>query len=118
MYSWSITNILVDITRIIISTHQISSIGRLRGIPLYSIPSITRRAVAYLGSRSVVAISSIDWSRVASISGRSRVASISGWSRVTSISGWSRVASISGWSRVASISGWSRVASITVAAIG
>jgi len=105
MNSRSISNILVDITRIIVSTHQITSIGRLRGIPLSPITSINRRAIAYLGSRSVVAISSIDLS-IASISGRSRVASISGWSRVASISGWSRVASIS------------ICRSITVAAIG
>jgi len=114
MNSRSISNVLVDITRIIVSTHQITSIGRFRGIPLSPITSINWRAVAYLGSRSVVAISTIDLS-IASISSRSCVASISGRCRVASISGWSRVASISGWSGVASIS---IGRSITVAAIG
>jgi len=61
MYRGSIANILVNITRIIVSTGQISSIGRLRSIPLASITSIgwsSRVTIAYT-SRSSVSISSI-----------------------------------------------------------
>ena len=69
MYRGSIANILVNITRIIVSTGQISSIGRLGSIPLATITTIHRGAVSSIGwssrvamaytSRSSVSISSI-----------------------------------------------------------
>ena len=71
MYWGSIANILVNITRIIVSTGQISSIGRLGSIPLASITSIHRGAVASIGWSSRVTIASIGWSSV-SISSISR----------------------------------------------
>jgi len=74
MYRGSIANILVNITRIIISTGQISSIGRLGSIPQASISSIHRGAVVSIGwssrvtmadtSRSSVSISSISRSSI------------------------------------------------------
>ncbi len=70
MYRSSIANILVNITRIIVSTSQISSIGRLGSIPLASITPIgwcSRAAMAYT-SRSSVSISSIYSGAVSSTS--------------------------------------------------
>jgi len=70
MYRGSIANILVNITRIIVSTGQISSIGRLGSIPQVSITSIgwsSRVAMAYT-SRSRVSISSIYSGAVSSTS--------------------------------------------------
>jgi len=59
MYRGSIANILVNITRIIVSTGQISSIGRLGSIPQGSITSIgwsSRVAMAYTSRSSVSSI--------------------------------------------------------------
>ena len=78
MYRGSITNILVNIARIIISTGQISTIGRLGSIPLATITTIHRGAVSSIGWSSRVTIASMSRSSmsVTSIS-RSRVSSIS-----------------------------------------